>query len=154
MGNCQAQELESKQISESIDKQIRLDSNAAREKNTIKLLLLGTGEGGKSTIVKQMKIINMGGYSHEERLQFKTIIYLNIYYSAKCLLQALETLGLHLEEENEANIIKFLREFEQLLANDKIFLTPDACNALKNVWADSAANKVTDSSCYLPDSSS
>ena len=43
----------------------------------MKLLLLGAGESGKSTIVKQMKIIHETGYSDEERKQYKPVVYSN-----------------------------------------------------------------------------
>lgn len=38
-----------------IDEQLRLDG--ARSARDVKLLLLGAGESGKSTIVKQMKLV-------------------------------------------------------------------------------------------------
>ena len=40
------------------------------ESKIIKMLLLGAGESGKSTIFKQMKIINKDGYSEKERKEF------------------------------------------------------------------------------------
>lgn len=34
----------------------------------------GSGESGKSTIVKQMKIIHQNGYTQDELMQFKNIV--------------------------------------------------------------------------------
>ena len=43
-------------INRKIDKQLRKDFS--EEAQTVKLLLLGAGQSGKSTIVKQMKLIH------------------------------------------------------------------------------------------------
>ena len=42
----------------------------ADDAKIIKMLLLGAGESGKSTIFKQMKVINKGGFSEKERKEF------------------------------------------------------------------------------------
>lgn len=47
------------------------------------LLLLGSGSSGKSTLVKQMRIINMNGFKEEERKSYLTILHDNI---ATCML--------------------------------------------------------------------
>ena len=47
----------------------------------IKLLLLGSGESGKSTIVKQMKIIHGNGYSDKEKLQYRPVVVCNAIQS-------------------------------------------------------------------------
>mgnify|MGYP002717944425 FL=1 len=45
------------------------------------MLLLGAGESGKSTILKQMKLINEGSYTDKEREAYKEIIYSNTVQS-------------------------------------------------------------------------
>jgi guanine nucleotide-binding protein G(i) subunit alpha len=45
------------------------------------MLLLGAGESGKSTILKQMKLINEGAWTREERESYKEIIYSNTVQS-------------------------------------------------------------------------
>ena len=47
-----------------------LDEAEDSEKGVMKLLLLGAGESGKSTLFKQMKVINKDGYSEKERKEF------------------------------------------------------------------------------------
>jgi len=50
---------------------------------------LGSGESGKSTIVKQMKIIHQNGYSVEELAMYRLTIYKNLVDCAKALVMAL-----------------------------------------------------------------
>ena len=40
----------------------------------VKLLLRGSAECGKSTVLKQMKIIHQNGYSKDELLAYRTIL--------------------------------------------------------------------------------
>ncbi|KAJ7633938.1 hypothetical protein B0H17DRAFT_961632, partial [Mycena rosella] len=48
-----------------IENQLKRDRMMA--KNEIKMLLLGTGESGKSTVPKQMKLVHLDGYHAQER---------------------------------------------------------------------------------------
>ena len=67
----------------------------ARER-IVKLLLLGAGESGKSTFVKQMKIIHGDGYSIDELNSFKSIIHGNLLTSTVEVIKAMDKLNITL----------------------------------------------------------
>jgi hypothetical protein len=54
------EERDARAKSKHIGKSLQLDHE--EDKRRIKLLLLGIGESGKSTVVKQMKIIHIDGF--------------------------------------------------------------------------------------------
>ena len=56
-----------KRRSDAISKQLQKDKQPYRA--THRLLLLGAGESGKSTIVKQMRILHVDGFSEQEKKQ-------------------------------------------------------------------------------------
>ncbi|KAK6995106.1 guanine nucleotide-binding protein G(i) subunit alpha, partial [Biomphalaria glabrata] len=86
--------------SKQIDKSLRMDGEkAARE---VKLLLLGAGESGKSTIVKQMKIIHEKGYSQEECLQYKPVVYSNAIQSMIAIIKAMGQLKIQFGHPDRA----------------------------------------------------
>lgn len=56
-------EREEKKKSEELD--ARIKAWHKEESSVIKLLLLGTGEAGKTTILKQMRILHINGFNEE-----------------------------------------------------------------------------------------
>ncbi|KAM6217768.1 guanine nucleotide-binding protein subunit alpha-15 [Rhynchocyon petersi] len=63
-----------------------------RDRGELKLLLLGPGESGKSTFIKQMRIIHGAGYSEEERRSFRPLVYQNIFVSMQAMIEAMDRL--------------------------------------------------------------
>lgn len=57
-------------------------------------LVLGSGESGKSTIVKQMKIIHQNGFTDEECMTYRPTIYRNTLDSAQAIVLAMRKIGL------------------------------------------------------------
>ncbi|KAL1840488.1 hypothetical protein VTJ49DRAFT_440 [Mycothermus thermophilus] len=57
--------------SRELDKQIRADEKKMAKE--VKLLLLGAGESGKSTVLKQMKLIYAQGFSKTEKMEWKPV---------------------------------------------------------------------------------
>ena len=58
----------------------------------VSILLLGPAESGKSTILKQLKIMNLNGFSEKERLSFKNIIYQNVMVIIMTILKEMDEL--------------------------------------------------------------
>jgi hypothetical protein len=67
----------------------QLKADHERAQREVKLLLLGAGESGKSTIVKQMKIIHETGYSDEERKAYKPVVFSNTIQSMMAIIRAM-----------------------------------------------------------------
>lgn len=89
-----------------------------QEQQIVKLLLLGAGESGKSTLFKQMITIYGKGYPDHERAGFVSIIHNNIISSMKTLCHQCENFG-HVAAalEPSKNYIEDLRGDEIIDAN-------------------------------------
>jgi len=77
-------------MNKEINESIRKEKDMMR--STVKLLLLGAGESGKTTFLKQLKIIHSSGFSEPERKTFKTALQGNIMINIMALLEASRTL--------------------------------------------------------------
>lgn len=58
----------------------------------------GAGESGKSTIIKQMRIIHSGGFPTDERRQNRVVIYSNLVVAFKVLLEIMQAQDIPFEK--------------------------------------------------------
>ena len=68
--------------------------------NSIKILLLGAGESGKSTVLKQMRILHGGGYSVSDKQDFRPVVYHNILKAGGLSLACATVLPLFVGNED------------------------------------------------------
>uniref|UniRef100_A0A4W5PWF1 Guanine nucleotide binding protein (G protein) alpha v1 n=1 Tax=Hucho hucho TaxID=62062 RepID=A0A4W5PWF1_9TELE len=81
-----------------------LFEQAKLEVNVIKILLLGATESGKSTMVKQMKVIHSHGFSKPELISFKAAVLDNLLTSMKFVLRGMGLLRINLaNKKNKAH---------------------------------------------------
>ncbi|XP_015704679.1 guanine nucleotide-binding protein subunit alpha-14 isoform X1 [Coturnix japonica] len=133
MAGCclSADEKESQRISAEIERQLRRDKRDARRE--LKLLLLGTGESGKSTFIKQMRIIHGSGYTEEDRKGFTKLVYQNIFTAMQAMIRAMDTLKIQYTSEENEECAQIIRRVEV----DKVtVLERKQVEAIKNLWED------------------
>eukprot|EP00965_Chrysotila_dentata_P063926 2118577-Pleurochrysis_carterae.AAC.2 len=127
-GGARAELEAAKKANRRIATRLMDDEFASKSKR--KMLLLGAGESGKSTLFKQMQyapstspalnllmmfdfvdkyfvllrtvqVIHGGGYTDDERMSFRWIIHRNVIDAMKILLEAAADMDLKIAEENE-----------------------------------------------------
>ena len=65
----------------------------------------GTGESGKSTFIKQMRIIHGTGYTDEDKRSFTKLVYQNIFTSMQSMIRATENLNIQFKyEQNKVSV--------------------------------------------------
>ena len=134
-----AESKDAQERSRQIDASIRrANAEAARE---VKLLLLGAGESGKSTIVKQMKIIHDKGYSQDDCKQFKPVVFSNTIQSMLAIIKAMETLGVAYGDATSKEAADRLVDISS--QQEEADITPEVLEILKSIWNDSGVKE-----CY------
>uniref|UniRef100_A0A8C2YS29 Guanine nucleotide-binding protein G(i) subunit alpha-1 n=2 Tax=Chinchilla lanigera TaxID=34839 RepID=A0A8C2YS29_CHILA len=95
----------------------------------------GAGESGKSTIVKQMKIIHEAGYSEEECKQYKAVVYSNTIQSIIAIIRAMGRLKIDFGDSARADDARQL--FVLAGAAEEGFMTAELAGVIKRLWKDS-----------------
>lgn len=140
MGLCQsAEDKELTMKSKAIDKEMM--ANHMSQAKVVKLLLLGAGECGKSTVLKQMRILHDHGFTAEESEQQKSVVFNNTLQAMISILKGMESLRMTFDKPVRENDAKFVMEAHKMLQEAKVF-PEELANALQALWADKAVQQV------------
>ncbi|XP_072715618.1 guanine nucleotide-binding protein subunit alpha-11 isoform X2 [Ciconia boyciana] len=132
MACCLSEEAkEARRINDEIERQLRRDKRDARRE--LKLLLLGTGESGKSTFIKQMRIIHGSGYSDEDKRGFTKLVYQNIFTAMQAMIRAMDTLKIPYKYEHNKAHAQLVREVD--VEKVTTFENPYV-DAIRSLWND------------------
>lgn len=145
------QDGDQKKRSQMIDRTLEEDSKKLRRE--CKILLLGSGESGKSTIVKQMKIIHQNGYSVDELALYRHTIYKNVVDCAKALVGAMRQFEIEIEQPANRELADYVMEYT-VDPDPQQALDQRIGEAIASIWKDPCIPKVFDhqNEFYLMDS--
>ena len=135
-----------KKINRIINEELNEELKKAKKKTRyeLKILLLGTGESGKSTFVKQMRIIHNKDYSEEERREFTHYVYHNIVIAIQTIIKAMESLNIKYANDQNVQNAEFLSSlYVDSNTSPLNEMNDQLVNAIKNLWFDSGVQK-----CY------
>lgn len=85
----------------------------------------GAGESGKSTILKQMKILHANGFSLDERREIRPIIFSNLVVAFKIIIDEMSQLEIEYENrESEVSVKSCVFPGADLLSHSGLFDLP------------------------------
>ncbi|KAK2876512.1 hypothetical protein QQF64_004688 [Cirrhinus molitorella] len=138
---------------DQIRKSKEIDRTLSREKTyvkkLVKILLLGAGESGKSTFLKQMRIIHGQDFDQRAKEEFRATIYSNVIKGIRVLVDAREKLHIPWEDpENQAHaetVMSFDTRSSMMAkgtVETKIFL--NYLPSIRALWQDSGIQNAYD----------
>ncbi|CAG5090383.1 Similar to Guanine nucleotide-binding protein G(q) subunit alpha (Homarus americanus) [Cotesia congregata] len=101
----------------------------------------GTGESGKSTFIKQMRIIHGSGYSDEDKRGFIKLVYQNIFMAMQSMIRAMDLLKISYGDSSSQEKAELVRsvDFETVTTFESPYV-----EAIKDLWADSGIQECYD----------
>ncbi|OVA10339.1 Guanine nucleotide binding protein (G-protein) [Macleaya cordata] len=121
----------------------RIAQETKAEKHIQKLLLLGAGESGKSTIFKQIKLLFQTGFDEAELRSYISVIYANVYQTIKILHDGSKEFA-----QSESDSLKYVLSPENKDIGEKLSaiggrldhprLTKELAHEIETLWKDSA----------------
>ncbi|OAP65052.1 hypothetical protein AYL99_01024 [Fonsecaea erecta] len=132
-------EKEAAQQNAKIERQLRADRRT--ESRTVKILLLGAGESGKSTIIKQMRIIHSSGFQDDERVQVKAVIFSNVVVAFRVLYEIMQDEGIEFADEHNESYAEYLETINADVDAHEAFRDKKVKEAMVALWKDAGVQK-------------
>ena len=112
-----------------------LKRQLSEEDEIAKLLVLGAGESGKSTIVKQMKIIHESGFTSEDFKQYRPVVYSNTIQSLVAILRAMPNLNITFSYNEREGDAKMVMDVVSRMEDTEPF-SEELLAGMKRLWVD------------------
>ncbi|EDW79238.1 uncharacterized protein Dwil_GK25662 [Drosophila willistoni] len=106
----------------------------------VKILLLGTAESGKTTIIKQMRILHINGFTDDERREKIPEIYQNIHDSIIQLVRQMTLLDIGFGSRSSERSADYILSLDSLAPD---YMSEEYCDHVMALW-----NDVGIRSCY------
>lgn len=131
-GNSSREPDEGKMQGARVDVDLKMQQVAELFK--FKVLLLGAGESGKSTIVKQLKLVHKQQLQEDEKQIIAQSLHVNVVDCIKSLIGACKTFGLEIDDEWQG-LVSELNDFTD---NGDLFLNEEYAQQLTDFFATEA----------------
>ena len=108
--------------------------------------MIGAGESGKSTIIKQMRIIYSGGFQEDERIQVKAVIYSNVVIAFRVLLEIMQEERIAFSDEKTRMHAEVLEDAEADVDALHAFRDMKIKEAMLGLWRDGGVQRAVSKS--------
>lgn len=150
---CVGSKQSANKTSKAIDKELKQDKVSITKE--VKILILGAGESGKSTIIKQMRLIHDEGFDEDDRTAYVPVIRCTAVSDMKAICDAMDRLDISLankELQAEKDILLAQSTEMNTIYDTSVFV------AIGKLWKDSGIKEchsrsfeyqLTDSAAYF-----
>lgn len=119
-----------------VEKQLK--EAKAKMASQVKVLLLGSGDSGKSTVLKQMRFIHKIPFSPEETESYRQLVFNNLITGMLYVFDAMEHMELEVAEDN-LPCMDVIRNASDLRDHEPFPIM--YYDPLKNLWGDKNVQK-------------
>jgi GTPase SAR1 family protein len=96
--------------------------------SNIKIVLLGTGESGKTTLFRQLEFLETGSYDEEHGVKYERLVKSNILHACITLVRAADDLGFPIKNQE-------IVDFANQRPHDMVF-DAEMAEKVKQIWND------------------
>uniref|UniRef100_A0AC35U0J9 G protein subunit alpha q n=1 Tax=Rhabditophanes sp. KR3021 TaxID=114890 RepID=A0AC35U0J9_9BILA len=96
---------------------------------------------GKSTFIKQMRIIHGQGYSEDDKRQHIRLVFQNVFMAMQSMIRAMDTLDIKygkLDSEDKANVVRAI-DYENVTSFEEPYVS-----FIKDLWDDRGIQEAYD----------
>ncbi|KAG9104676.1 hypothetical protein FRC06_000062 [Ceratobasidium sp. 370] len=133
MGSCLSNNSDPEALKKHREVEKELKAHAKKRDTQVKVLLLGSGDSGKSTVLKQMRVIHNDQFTPQEIESYRQLVFSNIVRGLQMLLDALPKLDSSISPQN-APLVALIRSTPELRDDEPY--PEQLLQPLQAIWGD------------------